>query len=74
MDIRNVKPVGSSCVACHGQTNVVIEGWTLDGPLEIQQWTCPRCRVPNTILTQGTVVGVAIATVEVISGKPVGTV
>ena len=68
MDIRNLKPVGSSCVACHGDANVVIEGWTLDGPLEIQHWTCPRCRVPNTIMIQGTVVGTAIGTGEVISG------
>jgi hypothetical protein len=73
MDIRNVEPVGSRCVACHGDANVLIEGWTLDGPLEIQQWTCPRCRMPNTMLIQGKIVGTAIATGEVVSGKPVGT-
>jgi hypothetical protein len=68
MDMKNVKPIGTRCLGCQGQANVLIEGWTLDGPLEVQAWTCPRCRAANTILTQGKVVGVATAAGYMVSG------
>jgi hypothetical protein len=69
MDIRNLKPIGTTCVGCHEQTNVLLEGWTPDGPMQAQQWSCPRCRAAHTILTQGRVVGTAIGSVQVVSGK-----
>jgi hypothetical protein len=68
MDIREVKPIASQCVRCHGQANVLIEGWTPDGPTEKSQWTCPRCHAANAIMVPGKVVGVAIATGRVVSG------
>jgi hypothetical protein len=69
MDVRNLRPIGTRCVGCQGQANVLMEGWTLDGPMEVQQWSCPRCRAANTVLIQGKVVGVAIAEGRVVSGK-----
>jgi Zn finger protein HypA/HybF involved in hydrogenase expression len=60
MDIRDAKPIGTKCVSCQGQANVLIEGWTPDGPTEESPWTCPRCHAANTILVSGKVVGVAI--------------
>ena len=49
MDIRDVKPIGTQCVRCHGQANVLIEGWTPDGPTEKGEWPCPRCHAANTL-------------------------
>ena len=69
MDIRDVKPTGTKCVRCHGQTNVLIEGWTPGGPAEEKPWTCPRCHASNTIIVAGKVVGVAIGTGRVVMGK-----
>jgi hypothetical protein len=71
MEVSKVKPIGTKCVACQGQANVLMEGWTLDGAMEVQAWTCPRCRASNTILMQGKVVGVAIATGHVVSGAAI---
>jgi hypothetical protein len=71
MDISNVKPIGTECVHCHEQANVLIEGWTPDGPAEKGGWICPRCHAANALMVQGKIVGVAIATVEVVSkGRP----
>ena len=67
-DIREAKPIGTQCVRCEGQANVLIEGWTLDGPAEKSQWTCPRCDAANAIMVPGKVVGVAIGTGQVVSG------
>jgi hypothetical protein len=50
MDIRDAKQIGTKCVRCHGQANVLIEGWAPDGPAEENPWTCPRCHAANTIL------------------------
>lgn len=65
MDIRDVKPIGTQCVRCHGQANVLIEGWTPDGPTEKGEWPCPRCHAANTLMVRGKIVGVAIATGEI---------
>ncbi len=70
MDIRDAKPIGTKCEGCHGQANVLIEGWTPDGPSEKSQWTCPRCYAANAIMVAGKVVGVAIATGIVTHGRP----
>ena len=70
MDIRDAKPIETHCIRCHGQTNVLLEGWTPDGPTEKRQWTCPRCHAANEIVAAGHVVGVAIATGRVVKGQP----
>jgi hypothetical protein len=67
MDIRNVKPIGTQCVRCHGQANVLIKGWTPDGPTEKSWWICPRCDAANAIMVPGRVVGTAIGTVRTIA-------
>jgi len=64
----DAKPIVTKCVRCHGQANVLIDGWT-DGPAEESPWTCPRCHAANTILVPGTIVAVAIATGRVVMGK-----
>jgi Zn finger protein HypA/HybF involved in hydrogenase expression len=69
MDIRDAKPIGTSCVRCQGQANVLLEGWTSDGPAEENRWTCPRCQAANTIVAPGKVVGIAFATGQVVPGK-----
>ena len=70
MDINKAKPIGTRCIACYGQTNVLMAGWTIDGEPEVQHWTCPRCSALNTIMVQGKVIGVAYATVRLVSGTP----
>ena len=70
MGISNAKPIGTTCDGCHGQANVLIDGWTPDGPAQERSWTCPRCQAANTIPVPGKVVGVAIATGRVVAGKP----
>lgn len=71
MDIRNVKPIGTECVHCHGQANVLIEGWTPDGLTDKGGWTCPRCHGANALMVRGKIVGVAIATGELVEkGRP----
>jgi Zn finger protein HypA/HybF involved in hydrogenase expression len=69
MDIRDAEPIGTKCVRCHGQANVLMDGWTPDGPPEENTWTCPRCHAANTIVVPGKVVGVAIATGRIMMGK-----
>lgn len=59
MDIRDAKPVGTECVDCHGNVNVLLEGWTAGGHEQQQPWTCPRCGAANTIVVSGQVVGTA---------------
>jgi hypothetical protein len=62
--IRDAKPIGTHCIGCHGQANVLIEGWTPEGETGEKSWTCPRCQAANTILVQGNVIGVAIWSLE----------
>ena len=62
MDIREAKPIGTRCVRCDGQANVLIEEWTLDRPLAESRWTCPRCGAANVISIRGNLVGIAYAT------------
>ena len=68
MDIREAKPIGTRCVRCDGQANVLIEEWTADRPIEESVWTCPRCHAANAISVRGKVVGVAFVTGHVVSG------
>jgi len=70
MDIKDAKPIGTRCVCCAGQANVLIEEWATDRPTEQLRWTCPRCQAANTIRAAGKVVGIAIGTGYVISGRP----
>jgi hypothetical protein len=62
MDIRNAKPVHTSCAHCHGQANVLMEEWAPEREAEAAQWTCPYCQAVNAITVSGKVVGVAIWT------------
>ena len=68
MDIRDAKPIGTNCIRCDGQANVLLAGGTPDSPTEETSWTCPRCLAANTIMVAGRVVGVAIGTGRVVSG------
>jgi hypothetical protein len=43
VEIRNAQPIVTECVGCRRQANVLVEGWTPDGPMEEHPWTCPRC-------------------------------
>ena len=70
MDIRDATPIETRCIRCRGQANVLIEAWTPDRPSQESQWTCPRCQAANAIVVPGKVVGVAIATGEVVKGQP----
>jgi hypothetical protein len=63
-----MEPIGSKCARCQGQTNVLIDRRTPDGPLEEHSWTCPRCHTTNTILAPSKVVGVAVAEGLVVMG------
>ena len=69
MDIKDAKPIGTRCLHCDGQANVLIEEWTPDCPTEEGFWTCPRCDGANVISVRGTVVGIAFATGSVIVGS-----
>jgi hypothetical protein len=69
MDPRNMKPLGTDCSRCQQQANVLIDNRTPDGPMEEYAWTCPRCGAANTILAPSKVVGVAIGSAFVVSGK-----
>jgi hypothetical protein len=76
MDITDATPIGTRCVRCDGQANVLIEkvlreGWTPDAAAMETQWTCPRCQAVNTIVAPGRVVGIAFATGHMIVGKDV---
>jgi hypothetical protein len=62
-----VKPIGTTCIRCDGQANVLIAGWTPEGPEETS-WTCPRCLTANPIVVAAKVVGVAIGTGRVVNG------
>lgn len=68
MDNRDAKPIGTQCVRCHRQVNVLMEGWTPNGPTEKSIWTCPRCHAANDIIVPGKIVGVAFLTCRVVSG------
>jgi bacterioferritin-associated ferredoxin len=70
MDIRDARPIGTRCVRCDGQANVLIEEWTADHPIEETVWTCPRCHAANAISVRGRVVGVAFATGHIVSCPP----
>jgi hypothetical protein len=70
MDTRDAKTIGTKCIRCHGQANVLIEGWMPDGQTEKGQWTCPRCHAAHAIMVPGNVVGVVIATGRVVKGRP----
>ena len=72
MDIRDAEPLTTECARCHGQANVLVEGWTPDRQAEETQWTCPRCHAANAITVPGKVVGVAIATGRVVRGDRLG--
>jgi transcriptional regulator with XRE-family HTH domain len=41
---RDAKLIGTHCVGCHGQANVLIEGWAPDGQMEKNSWICPHCQ------------------------------
>lgn len=60
--------MGTECVGCRGQANVLVEGWTPDGPMQEHPWTCPRCGAANTILVSGKPIGLAIHTVRIQPG------
>jgi hypothetical protein len=64
----DVKPIGTKCIRCDGQANVLIAAWTPEGLTEETSWTCPRCLAANTIMAAAKVVGVAIGTGGVVSG------
>ena len=64
-----MKPIGAQCASCQNQANVLTDKRTPDGQMEEYSWTCPRCGAANTILAPSRVVGVAIASVFVVSGK-----
>jgi len=70
MDPRNMKPIGTNCSSCREQANVLTDKRAADGPMAEYAWTCPRCGAANTIQAPSRVVGVAILTVQVVSGKP----
>jgi hypothetical protein len=70
MDNKDAKPIGTRCARCDGQANVLSEEWTPERPVEESLWTCPRCQAKNAIRVAGEVVGVAIGTGHVISGRP----
>jgi hypothetical protein len=70
MDVKNMKPIGTTCARCRGQANVLIDRRTPDGPMEERSWTCPRCRAINTILAPSRVVGVAVAEGLVVTERP----
>lgn len=70
MDIRDATRVGTRCARCERQANVLIEEWAADRPSEESSWICPRCQTANVIGVRGKVVGVAIATGYVRSGRP----
>ena len=70
VDIRDAKPIGTMCVRCDGQANVLIEVWTADRPIQESVWTCPRCHAANAISVRGKVVGVAFLAGHVVSGPP----
>ena len=65
-----MKPIGAQCASCQKQANVLIDKRTPDGPMEEYPWTCLRCRAANTILAPSKVVGVAVLSGFVVSGKP----
>ena len=69
LDPSNMKPIGTRCASCQKQVNVLTDKRTPDGPMEEYSWTCPRCGAANTILAPSKVVGVAIESGFVVSGK-----
>jgi len=69
IDPRDMKPIGTRCATCQQQANVLTDKRTPDGPMEEYSWTCPRCGAANTILAPSNVVGVAVASVFVVSEK-----
>jgi hypothetical protein len=58
MGIRDAKPIGTQCIRCVGQVNVLMEGWTPDGQTAEKPWICPRCQAANAITVSGHIVGV----------------
>jgi hypothetical protein len=66
------KIVPSTCSQCQGSVNVLLSGWTPDGPPQENPWTCPRCQAANTIVVPGTRVGIAHLTVESHPAPPHG--
>jgi len=69
IDPRDMKPIGTRCATCQQQANVLTDKRTPDGPMEEYSWTCPRCGAANTILAPSKVVGVAIESGLMVSGK-----